>query len=195
MKKLLLIAAIVLLALPGGAGAANEGSITLLLTAGAGDDVFDVTLSQDGRSYIIDSRTPLEAGGGICTHEEGSPHALTCEAAPIGGIEVYAGAGADSVIISPRILIPATIRGGPGNDRLRGGGGSDKIIGGPGNDVLIGEGGNDWLFGGPGADWLLGGAGNDRLVGGPGADWLKGGAGEDTEKLGPGDTTGPKPPA
>jgi Ca2+-binding RTX toxin-like protein len=195
MKKLLLIGSILLLASPAGIAHAVDRSVTLLLTAGPGNDVFDVKLSQDGRSYLIDSVSPLEAGGGICSHEEGSLHALTCEAAPIGGFEVNAGAGEDSVIISPRILIPATIRGGSGNDRLRGGGGSDKIIGGPGNDVLSGEGGNDWLFGGPGADWLLGGPGNDRLVGGPGADSLNGAAGEDTEKVGSGDTTGPKPPA
>lgn len=194
MKKSILIAAILLLALTAGTARAGERSVTLLLTAGSGNDVFDVKLSQDGRNYVIDSSSPLEAGGGICTHEEGSLQALICEAAPIAGFEVNAGAGDDSVIISPRILIPATIRGGPGNDRLRGGGGPDKIVGGAGNDVLMGEAGNDWLFGGPGNDWLLGGPGNDRLVGGPGADWLNGAAGEDTEKAGPRDTTGPKPP-
>jgi Ca2+-binding RTX toxin-like protein len=195
MKKLLSISAILLALLPAATATAAERSVTLLLTAGSGDDIFDVKLSHDGRSYQIDSVSPLEAGGGICTHEEGSPHALSCEAAAIGGIEVNAAAGDDSVIISPRILIPATIRGGSGNDRLRAGGGPDKIIGGPGHDVLIGEGGSDWLYGGPGDDWLLGGPGEDRLVGGPGPDWLNGGSGEDTEKVGPGDTTGPKPPA
>jgi Ca2+-binding RTX toxin-like protein len=194
MKKLLSISAILLALLPAATATAAE-PVTLLLTAGPGNDVFNVKLSTDGRSYQIDSLSPLEAGGGICTHEDGSPHALSCEAAAIGGIEVNSGAGDDSVIVSPRILIPATIRGGSGNDRLRAGGGPDKIIGGPGHDVLIGEGGSDWLYGGPGDDWLLGGSGGDRLVGGPGPDWLNGGSGEDTEKVGPGDTTGPKPPA
>lgn len=195
MKKLLSIAAILLAVFPAASAAAAERSVTLLLTAGSGDDVFNVKLSRDGRSYQIDSTSPLEAGGGICAHEEGSPHALSCEAAAIGGIEVNAGAGSDSVIISPRILIPATIRGGSGDDRLRGGGGPDKVIGGAGNDDLMGEGGSDWLFGGPGADWLLGGPGNDRLVGGPGADWLLGGSGEDAEQVEPGDQTSSKPPA
>jgi len=196
MKKLLSIATILLLTLPAASvTAAEPQSVTLLLTAGPGNDIFNVKLSTDGRSYQIDSVSPLEAGGGICTHEEGSPHLLSCEAAAIAGIEVHAGAGDDSVIISPRITIPTTLRGGPGNDRLRGGGGPDKIIGGSGDDSLLGEGGDDWLFGGPGKDLLFGGAGNDRLVGGPGADWLNGGNGEDVEKLGPGDHAGANPPS
>jgi Ca2+-binding RTX toxin-like protein len=195
MKRLLTFLILVLVACPAAAVAAPEKSVTLLLTAGPGDDVFDVKLSQDGTDYLIDSLSPLEAGGGICTHEEGSEHELTCEAKPIGGFEVNAGTGNDSVIISPKITVPATLRGGPGRDRLRAGGGADKLVGGPGDDQLLGEGGNDWLFAGAGDDILLGGAGDDRLSGGPGADYLHGGAGNDTENMGHGDYTGPKPQA
>lgn len=194
MKKLFLIAILLLVAAAAGTAHAAEPPLTILLTAGAGNDVFDIKLSQDGRAYLIDSGSPLEAGGGICTHEEGSVHALTCEAAAIGGFEVHAGAGDDSVLFSPRITVPATLRGGPGRDRLRGGGAADKIQGGPGNDVLLGESGDDWLFGETGDDWLLGGPGGDRLNGGPGADWLNGGRGADEEAVGPLDHTGPTPP-
>lgn len=191
MKKLLLTVILVLAACSAPAAHAAERSVTVLLTAGPGNDVFDVKLSQDGRSYLIDSLSPLEAGGGICVHKEGSDHELECEAAAIGGFEVSGGAGDDSVIISPKILIPATLRGGPGDDRLRGGGGDDKIVGGSGNDILLGHGGKDWLFGGPGKDWLFGGAGDDRLQGGPGADLLIGGPGSDDVKTGPKDRQGP----
>lgn len=196
MKKFLLIviATVLLVPSPVGTAAATDQSLTLLLVAGPGSDVFDIKLSQDGRAYLIDSKTPLEAGGGVCTHEEGSAHALTCEAARIGGFEINAGGGEDSVIVSPRIMVPATIRGGPGDDRLRGGGGPDKILGGPAHDVLLGADGDDWLFGDTGPDWLNGGPGNDRLVGGPGPDWLNGGSGEDVVKADPTDTVGPKPP-
>jgi Ca2+-binding RTX toxin-like protein len=173
MKKyLLIIIASALLAAPPASTAAADQSLTLLLVAGPGSDVFDIKLSQDGRDYLIDSLTPLEAGGTICTHEEGSIYVLTCEAAPIGGFEINAGGGEDSVIVSPRIMVPATIRGGPGDDRLRGGSGADKIIGGAGQDVLLGERGNDWLFGGPGGDELRGGPGEDKLIGGPGNNTL-----------------------
>jgi len=194
MKRLLTILILVLVACPAAAGAAPEKSVTLLLTAGPGDDVFDVKLSQDGRSYLIDSLSPLEAGGDICTHEEGSEHELVCDAKAIGGFEANSGPGNDSVIISTKILVPATLRGGPGRDRLRGGGGADKVIGGPGDDSLLGEGGNDWLFGGAGEDWLWGGGGEDRLVGGSGPDYLNGGHGDDEVHVGPEDATG-RPPS
>src|SRR6476659_4849376 len=182
MKRLLTFLIIVLVACSAAPAAGAEGAVTLLLSAGPGDDVFDVKLSQDGRNYLIDSLSPLEAGGGICTHDEGSVHELVCEAKAIGGFEANGGAGDDSVIISPKILIPATLRGGPGNDRLRSGGGPDKLLGGPGHDSLLGETGNDWLFGGADEDWLWGVPGDDRLVGGPGPDYLNGGIGNDDVK-------------
>jgi Ca2+-binding RTX toxin-like protein len=193
MKRLLTLLILALAVFPAAALGAPERSVTILLTAGPGDDVFDVKLSQDGLYYLIDSLSPLEAGGGICTHEEGSMHELTCEAKPIGGFEANGGAGNDSVIISPKITIPATLRGGPGRDRLRAGGGADKIVGGPGDDQLLGEGGNDWLFGGAGEDWLWGGGGDDRVEGGPGLDYLNGGRGNDDVHVGPEDATGPPP--
>ncbi len=192
MKRLLTILIFVLVACPAMASAAPERSVTLLLTAGPGDDVFDVKLSQDGRNYLIDSLSPLEAGGGICNHEEGSVHELVCEAKPIGGFEVNSGAGNDSVIISSKILVPSTLRGGPGRDRLRAGGGADKLVGGPDEDQLLGEAGNDWLFGGPGEDLLWGGPGEDLLSGGSGSDYLNGGPGNDAVKVGPTDRTGPR---
>lgn len=193
MKKLLIIAILVLAACFAATASAGERSVTVLLTSSAGDDAFDVKLSQDGRSYLIDSVYPLEAGGGICVHEEGSPHALVCEAKAISGFEVNAGPGDDSVVISPKIAVPVTLRGGPGDDRLRGGAAADKLIGGAGHDVLLGHGGNDWLYGGPGEDWLYGGAGDDRLNGGDGPDYLLGGSGQNEISLGPGDVEGPPP--
>jgi Ca2+-binding RTX toxin-like protein len=193
MKRLLVIVILALVACPASAIAAPEKSVTLLLTAGPSDDVFDVKLSEDGTSYLIDSLAPLATGGDICTHEEGSEHELTCDAKAIGGFEANSGPGDDSVIISPKILVPATLRGGPGRDRLRGGGGADKVLGGPGDDYLRGEGGNDWLLGGAGEDGLWGGGGDDRLVGGPGPDYLNGGPGGDDVRVSEEDATGPPP--
>lgn len=188
MKRLILIAILALAACTAPAAHAVDGPVTVLLVGGSGTDVLGVKLSQDGRSYLIDSLfTPLEADGEICIRDEGDPDELTCEATAVAGFEVNTGAGNDSVIISPKILVPATLRGGPGNDRLRGGAGADKVLGGAGADFLYGHGANDWLLGGAGDDFLYGGIGGDRLVGGSGADYLHGGPGEDSEDLGPKD--------
>lgn len=195
MKRLLLIAIgmLFLVACSASIVHASERSVTVLLVGGPDSDVLDIKLSQDGRTYVIDSLSPLEAGGGICVEAEESSYRLVCEAKAIAGFEVNPGGGGDSVIISPKIFIPTTLRGGPGRDRLRGGSGADKLVGGLGNDTLLGEGGQDWLFGGPGEDMLWGGPGDDRLVGGSGGDYLNGGRGADDVKVGPTDRTGPKP--
>jgi len=194
MKKLLLLA-ITVLALASAAAPA-QGAVNLLISGSAGNDVLSIKPSQDGRFYILDALSPLEVGGGLCTHIEGRENSLSCEAVAIAGFEVNTGAGEDQVIISPKIAVPATLRGGPGNDRLRGGGGADKIVGGSGDDALLGSNGDDLLIGEAGNDWLFGQGGSDRLLGGPGDDWLNGGAGNNSIVEGPGnDTVGPNPPA
>lgn len=58
------------------------------------------------------------------------------------------------------------LRGGGGNDTLRGGSAIDLLMGGDGNDDLDGGAGRDLLIGGPGVDALAGGFGDDLLVGG-----------------------------
>ena len=68
--------------------------------------------------------------------------------------------------------------GGPGNDAVAGGNGSDNLAGGPGNDLADG---------GPGADDMTGGDGTDLLFDGESrggaTDTLSGDAGNDV--LGP----------
>ncbi|HTT95205.1 MAG TPA: hypothetical protein VMF55_11070 [Solirubrobacterales bacterium] len=147
-----------------GAYAAAEHSINLVLAGSPGDDRITIELSADGRSYEISSATPLEVGGTVCTHPEKRAESLLCEAAPIAGFEINTGAGNDVVTLGRTVPVPATIRGGEGNDVLTGGAGNDKLIGGPGDDELFGRGGNDLLIGGPG---------NDKLFGGPGQNILR----------------------
>jgi Ca2+-binding RTX toxin-like protein len=163
--------------------AATEGSINVVLAGSPGDDRITVELSADGRYYEIESATPLEVGGTVCTHPEKRPEALLCEAAPVAGFEINTGAGDDTVTLgrgAATVPVPATIRGGEGDDELVGGAGADKLIGGPGDDELAGRGGNDLLIGGPGADTLVGGAGDDILRGGTGRNNLIGGPGQNT---------------
>ena len=63
-----------------------------------------------------------------------------------------------------------TLRGGPGEDTLVGGAGSDTLYGGPSRDNLDGGAGNDTLYGEQSRDTLKGGLGNDLLYGGESKD-------------------------
>lgn len=178
MKKALLTVLTAIVALTATAAHAEGGPVTLVIAGGAEDNLIRISLSSDGRNYVIQSRVPLEVGGDLCSHPEGRSNELMCEAPAIAGFEVNVGGGNDKVILASDIPIPATLRGGPGNDTLIGGGVSDKIAGGSGNDHLSGRRGDDWILGGPGEDHLFGGPGNDQLRGGPGLDVLNGGPGE-----------------
>jgi hypothetical protein len=143
--------------------ATAEHSINLVLAGSPGEDHITIELSTDGRSYEVESATPLEVGGTVCTHPEKAATKLLCEAMPIAGFEINTGAGDDVVTLGRTVPVPATIRGGEGDDVLTGGAGADKLIGGPGDDTLVGRGGNDLLIGGPGADVLNGGSGQNVL--------------------------------
>lgn len=180
MKKSILIALMLLVGVFAMPARAEPGPLTLLINGNAQNNAFFVSLSADGREYLIVSTLSLEVGGDICTHPEKVPTELECQATAIAGFEVNTVAGADHVTFSSDIPVPVTIRGGTGNDRLLGGGASDKLVGGPGDDVLIGRRGDDWIEGGPGDDRLVGGPGNDQLRGGPGKDRLVGGPGHNT---------------
>lgn len=178
MKRMILIAIAVLAAQAAMVAHAAEPPLTVLLAGGEEANVITISLSPDGRTYTIDSVVQLEVGGNVCWHPDGQENELVCEAASIGGFEVNAGGGDDSVTVAANVPIPVTLRGGPGQDRLVGGAGADKLVGGTGDDVLIGRAGADSLFGGPGDDRLVGCAGNDLLRGGPGEDTLLGGSGQ-----------------
>jgi Ca2+-binding RTX toxin-like protein len=188
MKRALLIAITVLVAIAATPAHAAE-RFNVLFTGGAENNMLDIRPSLDGRAYIVNSMVPLEVGGSVCTHIEGRENSLSCEAVAIAGFEVNSGPGDDSVVISPKIAIPVTLRGGPGDDRLRAASGADKLIGGSGDDYLQGGGGDDLLVGGEGDDWIWGQGGNDRLVGGSGDDLLLGGPGANTVVGGPGRNT------
>jgi Ca2+-binding RTX toxin-like protein len=178
MKKLILIALLLLAAAPATSARAETGPVNLLISGGKENNAFHIALSADGRSYVILSTIALEVGGDLCSHPEEIATELSCKATAIAGFEVNAGAGTDFVIFTSDIPVPVTIRGGPGKDNLSGGGAADKIVGGPDDDTLIGRRGDDWILGGPGRDRLNGGPGNDQLRGGPDKDQLVGGPGE-----------------
>jgi Ca2+-binding RTX toxin-like protein len=180
MKKPILIVLTLFASLLAPPAHAEGGPLTLLLSGNGADNVFRISLSPDGREYLISSEAMLEAGGDLCHHPEERMSELACNAPAIAGFEVDVAGGDDLVILSSDIPIPATLRGGAGRDQLKGGSVADKIIGGPGDDILIGRRGDDLLLGGQGDDRLVGGQGNDRLQGGPGTDRLIGGPGQNS---------------
>jgi hypothetical protein len=181
MKRAILTVMVALAAWAATTAHAAEAPLTVLLAGGTEDSRIFISLSDDGRSYVIDSIVPLEVGGDVCWHPEAKENELLCEATAIGGFEVNAGGGNDLVSLDSKVRIPATLRGGPGFDRLSGGGAADKLIGGSGNDILSGGGGNDSLFGGSDNDLFFGGSGDDLLNGGTGIDRLHGQGGNDLE--------------
>jgi RTX calcium-binding nonapeptide repeat (4 copies) len=177
MKKAILIM-LAILAAQAAAIAHAESTYTVVLAGGSAQNMIHIWLTPDGRSYVIDSVVPLEVGGGVCENPPGISTELICKAPAVAGFEVNAGEGDDTVSIAGAVMIPVTMRGGPGRDTLIGGGGSDKLIGGDGNDKLSGRGGDDLIYGGFGNDELVGGPGDDVLRGGPGHDTLIGGSGD-----------------
>lgn len=136
-----------------------------------------IWLTPDGRSYVIDSATPLEVGESVCQPASGNPNELICQAPLVLGFLVNAGTGDDMISVARSVAVPVTLNGAAGDDLLIGAGGSDKLIGGPGKDRLGGRAGDDVVYGGPGNDVLWGGPGDDVLRGGPGRDALHGGSG------------------
>jgi Ca2+-binding RTX toxin-like protein len=84
----------------------------------------------------------------------------------INKIEAFAQAGANSLIVSSKITLPAELYGGRGSDVLQGGGGNNILVGGSGTELLIGGQGHNILIGGLGTATLQGGRGSNMLVGG-----------------------------
>lgn len=181
MKKLLSIATAMMIALVAVAPAHARQGVVVILAGDDGVNTISIYVSTTGADFVIASAAPLEVGGEVCAHREGLPTQLVCDATRISGFEVNAGGGDDRIAIGRMVGVPVTLRGGPGNDHLSGGGSAlgDKLVGGPGDDFLVGRSGPDLLYGGPGGDHLNGGPDDDRLVGGPGSDVLRGEGGAD----------------
>lgn len=70
--------------------------------------------------------------------------------------------------------IEATMRGGSGDDNIKGWLGRNRLVGNAGNDELQGRSRSDVLLGGSGRDDLRGGVGSDVLRGGGGRDTADG---------------------
>ncbi|WP_107767483.1 calcium-binding protein [Nocardioides terrigena] len=121
-------------------------------------------------------------GKDFITHSTFDPMTEIGYSCERGGATLRGGSGNDN--LSGKKL-PDRIYGGSGNDDIRtstaiggvnkawGGPGNDKLTGGGDKDVLAGGAGDDRLEGSKQADVLRGGAGKDRGLGGPGRDRCK----------------------
>jgi parallel beta-helix repeat protein len=85
---------------------------------------------------------------------------------PTGSIIVHGYAGNDDISVSGSISLPTELYGDDGNDRIKGGSGTNIELGGNGDDLLTGGSGRDLLIGGNGADRIVGNASDDILIAG-----------------------------
>ena len=122
---------------------------------GYGGDTF-VYVVGDAANDRIDVR---DAGNGIVIVN--GVRYDTLDYTPI--ISIDGGAGNDCISFTSRKL-GVTIKGGDGNDFIRGGDKDDTIDGGAGTDWLFGMNGNDTLIGGDGRDYIFGGHGIDLAI-------------------------------
>jgi uncharacterized repeat protein (TIGR01451 family) len=76
----------------------------------------------------------------------------------------------DSTGVTGATVLPCTIVGSWGADRLLGTSQNDRICGLPGPDWISGGAGDDYLNGGSGDDTIFGGEGHDTILGGGGRD-------------------------
>jgi hypothetical protein len=168
----------------------------------AADERNDLTISlADGVYRVADEGATIQPGEG-CRLTDGSGRRAECDVLGDGPQALVQLEDGDD---RARVSLPAVQRnlfkrvrvsGGPGDDRLEGGGTVDELDGAEGTDELIGAGEADVLTGGFGDDRLEGGAdffttlyvfdgcpqpctppAADRLDGGPGADTISGGSG------------------
>jgi Ca2+-binding RTX toxin-like protein len=132
---------------------------------GPGGDTIAVTGTDASERFSIDS-----PGAGQATVTQNLNPASIVSGTGIERVSVDAGAGSDSVSMTPAAAADLTVdlSGGPGDDALSGGAGPDTLRGGDGNDTLHGGDGNDRLFGDAGNDALFGEGGADEFhCGGP----------------------------
>ncbi len=84
----------------------------------------------------------------------------------VSRVLVFAFSGDDEITIDDDINLSTQIWGGQGDDKIKGGSGSDIIFGEAGDDKLYGGEGRDLLFGGLGEDKIFGDDQDDILVAG-----------------------------
>jgi Ca2+-binding RTX toxin-like protein len=165
----------------------GSGAGTSFLFGGNGNDVI----------YGYGNKNYIDAGAGDdyvnCSSSTGFTWAYGGDGndslfGGIGGSDLHGGNGND-LLQNSTTSESDWMNGDAGNDTLTGGSTNyNELRGGDGNDLIRGAGGTNWIFGDAGDDRLYagytgsnvyGGDGNDSLFGGAGADYLSGDGGCD----------------
>ncbi len=112
----------------------------LQITGSAYRDVVQVRLDDLGNQFLVQDATKVVA---------------TFPATMVTGLLVQTLGGNDSIQVDPKILQPATLDGGSGNNVLRAGGGPTTLVGGDGIDKLFGGSGSTAFDQGPSKNHLF----------------------------------------
>jgi hypothetical protein len=169
-----------------------DGRVVYQAAAGERNDV-DGRDPQDGIGTVafFDPTAGIVAGSG-CSGNVGQE--AYCSPAPGVSLrlDIRTGDRNDSVDLEFAPKLPATVKGGPGDDELTGLGASPAIgtpiwladefrsAGGSRSPLLAqSTAASSVLWGGPGEDELAGGPGADRVIPGPELDYVVSGRGDD----------------
>ncbi|MEM9640736.1 MAG: cellulase family glycosylhydrolase [Pseudomonadota bacterium] len=176
---------------PVGVLMAAQSNDNMLLVAASGQvDGANVGVRIEGVGHTIENAGRI-AGGQLALDMRGSEGVSVLNTGTIevpSGTAVRGGVGSENIENSGEILGSIGLSGGDdvynakgdgSSGVVRGGRGEDMLRGGALDDMLRGGGGNDKLNGRAGDDQLVGGSGNDMLRGKNGADDLRAGKGED----------------
>lgn len=167
-------------AAPAAASTATWADEKLTVTGTAGAD--DVLVGSNGAVY---DAAGITAGPG-CSQQSSTE--VTCGptdpefgftiAGDFDVVAVDLGAGNDEAGVTNSLVEQITISGGDGDDDISATSADTVVLrGGAGNDTIRGYTSDDKLFGDAGADTLIGGDGNDEIDGGAGRDTLQGDGG------------------
>lgn len=152
-----------------------------LMSAGVvlGDDGVLLITGTEKRDVVTVSLAPKTPGslqvrlnGRLSTFAVGDVTAIRAET--LGGN--------DTVSFSEkfgRIVIPAEVYAGAGNDVITTASGNDLTVAGDGKDKVVSGAGDDQIDAGAGDDAVTGGADNDRIYGQAGKDQIDAGTGND----------------
>ena len=165
MRRILLLAAMLAVALP----TAAQASVISTVSAGT------LTVTGDGAADSITIRlaspTTLDVNG------------VSFERATFSRIAVRSGAGDDHVRIADALTEAVTIESGPGADTVVGGAAAETIRSGDGADFVHPGGGDDTVQLGIGDDTAIQGDGFDQLDGEAGKDTLQAVGSDESEEF------------
>ncbi|MFO0868700.1 MAG: PKD domain-containing protein [Pirellulales bacterium] len=104
----------------------------------------------------------------------------------VSSIFVLLCASNDWLHVNNNVMVPVTVDGGTGNDRIKTGGGTDVVVDGSGDNRIRTDGGDDKIITGNGRDRIWAGDGADIVDSGGGNDDIEAGAGQDVVFAGAG---------